>query len=106
LVSALFIEDSNGLSADAGVTNSDATSSTSNLNILPPNPLCQFKQPLGPVEAGLQFFVSWLEIKPNQRFLADDFAKSASGKEWDQNQKENDAGRSELRKRTAANLDD
>jgi hypothetical protein len=37
-VSALFIEASNVLSADAGVTNSNVTSSTSNLSILPPNP--------------------------------------------------------------------
>jgi hypothetical protein len=41
-VSALLIEDSNGVSAEAGVTNSNAAISTSNLNILPHNPLRHF----------------------------------------------------------------
>jgi hypothetical protein len=44
-VSALFIEAANALSADAGVANSNAASSTSNLNIFASNPFRQVKQP-------------------------------------------------------------
>jgi hypothetical protein len=56
-VSALFIEDSNALSADAGVTNCNAATSTSNLNILPPNPLRHLSH-----AARLSIFVLTLDL--------------------------------------------
>jgi hypothetical protein len=72
-VRALLIEAANALSADAGVTNSNAASSTSNLNILPPNPLRHLSH-----AAHLSIFVFTLDLDQQSGFREADPASDLS----------------------------